>query len=259
MHPALVLHIPHSSTCIPADFRSSLALSDTELSRELLAMTDWFTDELFELSGAIRIVFPISRLVLDPERFLDDEKEPMARRGMGVIYSRTSSGRPLRREPTLAHRKHLIERFYIPHHRTLTEAVDRALTSHGHVLLLDCHSFPSVPLPNEVDQSSERPQMCLGTDPFHTPGWLLAAARKAFESSHLSVAVNRPFSGALVPTSHHGQDNRVLALMIEVNRSTYMEESDVRPRETFDAMRTLLQDVAIELLVAFSLHANPDK
>ena len=222
-------------------------------------MTDWFTDELFELPGAIRIVFPISRLVLDPERFLDDEKEPMARRGMGVIYSRTSSGRPIRREPTLTQRKNLIERFYTPHHRTLTEAVDRALTSHGHALLLDCHSFPSAPLPYEVDQSSERPQVCLGTDPFHTPGWLLDTAREAFESRHLSVAVNRPFSGALVPTRHHGQDNRVIALMIEVNRSTYMEELEVRPRETFGAMRTLLQEVAIELLAACRLHNNPDE
>jgi N-formylglutamate deformylase len=42
----------------------------------------------------------VSRLVVDPERFTDDAREPMARKGMGVIYTRTASGEPLRRPPS---------------------------------------------------------------------------------------------------------------------------------------------------------------
>ncbi len=221
-------------------------------------MTDWFTEQLFQVEGAARVVFPISRLVVDPERFLDKAREAMSRAGMGVIYTRTSGGLSLRQEPTHEQRSELIERFYVPHHRTLAEAVNLALSRHGHALLLDCHSFPSVPLPYELDRSLERPQVCLGTDPFHTPSWLLNAAREAFESRHLSVAVNKPFSGALVPASHHGQDERVLALMIEVNRSLYMEESEVCPSEDFNGMRTLLQEAVLELLAVCRQHFKSD-
>ena len=53
-------------------------------------MTDHFTDELFAgSSGTARVVYPVSRLVVDPERFVDDAQETMVSRGMGVIYTKT--------------------------------------------------------------------------------------------------------------------------------------------------------------------------
>ena len=38
-------------------------------------------------------MFPVSRLVVDPERFIAD---PMECVGMGVVYTRTSNGEVLR-------------------------------------------------------------------------------------------------------------------------------------------------------------------
>ena len=43
----IIVHIPHSSTCIPARYRHEICLDDAELTAELLAMTDRFTDQLF--------------------------------------------------------------------------------------------------------------------------------------------------------------------------------------------------------------------
>lgn len=92
---AVVVHIPHASTVIPPDVRDTFAVSGCELERELVLMTDWYTDELYRGLAALdaTICFPVSRLVVDPERFLDDGREPMAERGMGATYMRTSDGR----------------------------------------------------------------------------------------------------------------------------------------------------------------------
>ena len=81
-----VIHVPHASTVIPEDVRPTLSLSDDELRHELLIMTDWHTDALFTLSSdaATTVLFPVSRLVVDPERFADDDCEPMSSRGMGA-------------------------------------------------------------------------------------------------------------------------------------------------------------------------------
>lgn len=226
MEAPAVLHIPHSSSVVPADIRTSLCLSDEELERELLLMTDWYTGELFALpcEQAMPVRFPISCLVLDPERFLDDSMEIMASRGMGVIYTRTCTGGLLRNEPTPVERSGLIARFYAPHHARLSHLVDLNLKSHGHCLIIDCHSFPSRPFPYEEDQRLERPEICLGTDGFHTPNWLVDTARDIISGKGFEVAINRPFSGTLVPTKHLRKEPAVLSIMIEINRGLYMND-----------------------------------
>ena len=224
--PAVVVHIPHASRVVPSDVAADLILDPDELERELLAMADHDTDELFALpsSLATTITFPVSRLVVDPERFDDDEREPMARKGMGVVYTRTSSGHPLRRVLAEAERRRLLERFYRPHHAAMTATVEMALAAHGTCLLLDGHSFPTVAWPYEDDQDTDRPDICIGTDESHTPAWLRDIAVRAFEEAGWSVAVDRPFVGALVPMRFYRKDLRVRAVMVEVRRGLYMDE-----------------------------------
>jgi N-formylglutamate amidohydrolase len=84
-----VLHLPHTSQEIPREERRAILLDEETLDRELLRMTDAWTDQLFPTTAAerARVVFPVSRLVCDVERFPDDEREPMAARGMGAVYT----------------------------------------------------------------------------------------------------------------------------------------------------------------------------
>ena len=191
--PSVILHVPHSSAEVPADVRPQLLLEDDDLARELRLMTDWHTDELFALPPdvAVTVRFPLSRLVVDPERFEDPEAERMEAVGMGAVYTKTSQRLPLRDEAEAAReREALLARYYRPHHAALEAATAAALAAHGCCLIIDCHSFPSRPLPYEFKVSADRwkvihrPAVCIGTDatlpphaPFahagmHTPPWL---------------------------------------------------------------------------------------
>src|ERR1035441_5275352 len=128
---------------------------------------------------------------------MDDGREPMAQKGMGVIYTRTASGHPLRRPPSDDERQRLLARFYDPHEAALTTAVEAALAAHGTCLLIDGHSFPTRPLPYEDDQDADRPDLCIGPAGSHTPAWLRDTAVRTFEGLGWRLAVDRPFSGAL--------------------------------------------------------------
>jgi N-formylglutamate amidohydrolase len=213
---------------IPEDLRPRILFSSQELEQELLPMTDRYTDQIFALppEEAATILFPVSRLILDPERFIDDAQEPMAAVGMGVIYTRGSRGQTLREPPSHEERSELLARFYAPHHEALSNAIEAAVSAWGHCLVIDCHSFPSRPLPYEPDQRPDRPDICLGTDAFHTPKWLAEIAEAVFGDDGFHVALNRPYAGALVPASHYHRDHRVLAIMVEVNRALYMDETN---------------------------------
>jgi N-formylglutamate amidohydrolase len=252
--PVSVIHIPHASTHVPASARSSIALSEEELQHELLTMTDHFTDELFQVSEnlAEAVTFPVSRLVVDPERFVNDSNEPMAAKGMGVIYTLTSSGQPLRKAPSMKERDDLLSMYYFPHHLRLAQEVDAALARHDRCLIVDAHSFPARPLPYETDQHPDRCDICVGTDPFHTPQWLADFTVDAFRNRGYRVEVNRPFAGSLVPAKHYKRDNRVLSIMIEVNRSLYMDEVSGERLAAFDAVASNLQQVLLTLIAAMS-------
>jgi len=219
----MILHIPHASTLIPDEQRSTLLLSDADLERELLCMTDRHTDLLFRHPDAIVVCFPLSRLVVDVERFPDDGEEPMAEKGMGRFYSLTSDGKPLRK-PLGWEEESRRCAWYERHHHALSRAVEKELEASGRALIVDCHSFPDLPLPCDIDQSRPRPEICIGTDPFHTPAWIADFLEKAFMELGYEVERNRPFAGAIVPLKTYRIEPRVWSVMIEINRRLYMDE-----------------------------------
>jgi N-formylglutamate amidohydrolase len=248
----LVANVPHSSAFIPGDARDPFALSDAELEAEILRMTDWYVHELFlpvVQLGGVMVRYDVSRLVVDPERFEDDAEEVMATKGQGVIYTHDSHGNRLRTsDPSKAEREALLERFYRPYHRAAEDEVTQMLERFGRCLILDCHSFPLKPLPYEFDQDPDRPDICLGTDSFHTPDSLLEQVELSLKKHHLSTARNRPFAGTYVPLAFHQKDQRVWSIMLEVNRKLYMSENAGDKlgcfEETEDAITSVVRTLA---------------
>ena len=239
----IVAHVPHAATLIPASIRAEILLDDDSLAQELIRLTDWHTDELFSWMGELggpMLVNRLSRLVFDPERFVDDADEPMATIGQGAVYSRTTDGRRMR-ILTDDDRARRIEEFYDPYHAALTGLVTETLERFGRCLIIDCHSFSSDPLPSEPDQAPDRPDICIGTDSFHTPPALAEHLRRAFAAEAFRVRLDSPFAGALVPLAYYRRDNRVASLMIEVRRGLYCDEATGDPASSFASVRERLE------------------
>ncbi|MGW4567613.1 N-formylglutamate amidohydrolase [Streptomyces sp. NPDC004561] len=222
----VLLHVPHSARVIPADVRTGIVLDDDGLERELDHITDAHTAELAERAAALARVTPwrfvnrLSRLVVDPERF-PDEREEMLAVGMGAVYTRTTHRGELR--PADTDPGPLLERYFRPYARAMSEAVADRLAATGRAVVIDVHSYPARPLPYELHGTGPRPPVCLGTDAFHTPPELAGAAREAFADCG-ETGLDTPFSGAYVPLEYYGADARVGALMVEIRRDTYMTE-----------------------------------
>ncbi|MBO4903047.1 MAG: N-formylglutamate amidohydrolase [Lachnospiraceae bacterium] len=238
----VIIHVPHASTLIPKEERRHFVTC--ELERELAVMTDHYCDDLYD-TGAEMVRFPISRLICDPERFRDDADESMSEVGMGAVYTKCSDGTPLK-NVTKRHREEILRTYYDVHHKRLEDAVLRKLEECGTCLILDGHSFYEKALPYEPDQRQMRPEICIGTDEVHTPKPLADMLCAYFLHKGYTVAVNRPFAGAIVPLRFYRTDPRVHAVMIEVNRGLYMDH-DLRKTEGYERVRQDLAE-AVEML-----------
>jgi N-formylglutamate amidohydrolase len=247
----IVCNIPHAGLSVPTQCKESFTLSEEKLTHEVSYMADMYTDELYgELAHVASFIKPtISRVVVDVERFENEDEEPMARVGMSAFYTKTSGGELLR-TINQAQRKEL-ETIYHEYHETFTTLVEKTLASQGRAIIVDCHSFPSVPRVYEPDQELFRPDICIGTDSYHTPQELTDFLVSHFTNAGYSVKINSPFAGTIVPMSHYHKDGRVVSVMIEVNRKLYMNEETFERSEDFSSTARTISRCVISALNQF--------
>lgn len=235
----LILHIPHSSTIIP--LKDGYCVSDEMLNLEILKLTDWYTDDLFENETDTSIIAPFSRIFCDTERFSDDIQEIMAQYGMGVLYEKTDSNESLRNlTPEL--RKHILDNYYWKHHNHLTESVAIQLKQWGNATIVDCHSFPNKPLNRALDQEPNRPDFNIGTDSFHTPQKLVDESISFFESKGFTLGVDKPYSGSIVPLQYYNKNKKIQSIMLEINRRLYLNEPSNEKSIRYPEIKRLVQE-----------------
>jgi len=218
----IILHIPHSSPSIP--FFEGFVVGRQAVNNEINILTDWFTDQLFNLPYP-KIVTPFSRVFCDVERFEDDSLEVMSLKGMGMCYTHMDNGETMRDvSPYLKER--IKTEFYLPHHLALEELTTDLLQKYEQVIIIDCHSFPDMPLNRDLNKELPRPDFCLGIDELQTPKKLHAVVRNLLMSLGYKVLINNPYSGTMIPLKYYKKNKNVTGLMIEVNRKHYMTTSN---------------------------------
>ncbi len=215
--PNLIIHVPHASLIIPAEAKSQYLLSDEQLASEVAESADLWTDELASAAfpEATIIEAKVSRVVLDVERYADDELEVMASTGRGMIYTHTHDGHRMRKDLSPESRLDLKKRFYDPHWDTL-----RTAAKSGY--LIDFHSYPLSPWAVEKDHDAPRPEIDLGySDGVTTDAWL-ASLKAHFEAFGYEVGLNTPYAGVI-------DVGALDAVMLEIRRdlmSTWKEGRD---------------------------------
>ena len=247
----IVCSVPHSGTDVPGDFIRDFVLSEEELRFEVNYMADSYTDSLYSellyISSFIKST--ISRIVVDIERFENEIDEPMSKVGMSAFYTQTSKGGALRSIP--AEKREVLKKIYDEYHDAFTQLVGFSLTKNNRAIIVDCHSFPSVPREYEPERGDNRPDICIGSDEYHTPKELVAILKSNFEELGYSVKINSPFAGTIVPLKYYQKDERVSSVMIEVNRKLYMNEETFQKLKTFSETGKAISRCTIKSLNQF--------
>jgi N-formylglutamate amidohydrolase len=229
----IICNVPHSGVTIPEEFKSDFVLNQEDLEKEVLYMADNYTNYLYSelLYISSYIISKISRIVLDIERFENDDDEPMSKVGMPALNTRTRSGALLRN--ISINSRGILENTYKEYHKSFTNLVEFSLEKNNKAIIVDCHSFPSTPRVYEPEQDKNRPDICIGVDEYHTPQELIDILKHNFEAVGLRVQINTPFAGSIVPIEYYKKDKRVVSVMIEVNRSLYMNEETFQKNANF--------------------------
>ena len=226
MKSKIILHVPHSSPIIPS--MEGYVVDKHFLEKEVMKLTDWYTDDLFYSDEDEIIKAEFSRVFCDPERFTNDAEEVMHQYGMGVLYELSDDGHMMR-EVTPELKEKVLNGYYEKHHSALNAAVNKQLSSNGKALIIDCHSYPSIPMKRDLDKQPNRPDFNIGTDAFHTPQHLIDVSIAYFANAGYTLGVNYPYKGALVPMEHYKKNSQVQSIMLEINRALYLNEpSNIR-------------------------------
>ena len=236
----LLLHVPHSSTSFPVE--SKVCFDDLDDEERLLI--DYYTDELFipEQTGEKidAIVFPYCRLFCDVERLVND---PLEKDGLGISYSRWVDedrySKTLRSFSSMSSAFKLYSDFH-------TEASLKLIEARGNILLIDCHSFSSVP--NLLNSNPPDIDICIGynDDETRPNKVVIGNIVQYFKSLGYKVGINTPFSNSKtfsVPSKYH-------SVMIEINKRLYMDERTLMKNKEFEKLRKEIQ--ALYSLLLFS-------
>lgn len=240
----IIINIPHSS--VKLAFEHLFVCSQEDASREAYKLADLYTDEMVQDNPEYKKVqAPISRLVVDTERFVEDKDEPASKYGMGVIYTHSCSGNIIKQIPNQKDRSELLDKYYYPHHKLLESYTEESLAAHKKAVIIDLHSYPAtfrIGL-----QTEKQPDICIGFDSFHYDETIYQKIVDFCKRNNWTYGINEPFAGSIVPIKYYQKERNVISFMLEIKRSLYMDEQTYQKKAEFNhlcaELNKLLADI----------------
>src|SRR6201991_2070374 len=260
----IIFNFPHSRSVYPEEFLSASRVDVGALRRS----EDSFMDELIGgLSDrgfpTVRVNFPRSYVdvnrepyELDPRMFAGrlpsfaNTRSMRVAGGLGTIPRVVGDGQEIYRERLLVDDAlSRIETLYKPYPRALRRLISRVHQAFGTVVVVDCHSMPSIGVSRDEPR---RPDVVIG-DRYGTScaPLLPDMVEQTMRALGYSTGRNKPYAGGFI-TEHYGNPASGLhTVQIELNRSVYMDE---RRRERGPRFEQVAKDFA---LLADALAAIP--
>ena len=251
----VIFNSPHSGSVYPAEFLNASRIDLPTLRRS----EDSFMDELIADLAArgfpvVRVNFPRSYVdvnrepyELDPRMFFGrlpsfaNTRSMRVAGGLGTIPRVVGDGQEIYRERlAVDDALRRIETLYKPYHRALRRLINRVHQSFGAVVVVDCHSMPSIGVSRDEPR---RPDMVIG-DRYGTScaPTLPDTVEETMGRLGYSIGRNKPYAGGFI-TEHYGNPASGLhAVQLEFNRAIYMDE---RRREKSARFAQVAADFAI--------------
>src|SRR6202043_1334268 len=261
----IIFNSPHSGSVYPDEFLNASRIDLPALRRSEESFMDELIAGLSERGfPTVRVHFPRSYVdvnrepyELDPRMFsgrlpsFANTRSMRVAGGLGTIPRVVGDGQEIYRErlsvdDALAR----IEALYTPYPRSLRRMINKAHEAFGTVVVVDCHSMPSIGVARDEPR---RPDVVIG-DRYGTSAAPLLPDMVEATMSRLgySVGRNKPYAGGFI-TEHYGNPASGLhTIQLELNRAIYMDE---RRRERSARFAQVTRDFAIlaEALAAVPL------
>src|ERR1700749_4066240 len=233
----IIFNSPHSGSVYPEDFLNASRIDLPTPRRS----EDSFMDEL--IAGLSARGFPVVRVNF-PRSYVDVNREPYeldprmfsgrlrsfantrsmrVAGGLGTIPRVVGDGQEIYGEriavdDALAR----IEQLYKPYHRAPRPLINKAHRAFGTVIVVDCHSMPSVGVSREEPR---RPDVVIGDRYGTSCAPILAdTVEEAMRGLGYSVGRNKPYAGGFI-TEHYGNPASGLhTIQLELNRAVHMDE-----------------------------------
>ncbi|WP_083734283.1 N-formylglutamate amidohydrolase [Sphingopyxis sp. KK2] len=171
------------------------------------------------------------------------------RAGLGVVPTRLADVGPLWKRPidraSLAWR---LDSLHRPFHDALADALERTRKRHGHAILIDLHSMPSIP----AGQAGHGARIVIG-DRFGdtTDSWLVDTVVAAAERLDVPVSRNQPYAGGHIVRTHGRPDRGVHAVQIEIDRSLYLRRDRTPDHDRLGPLSDWFHDLLGEVARAW--------
>ncbi|MDO5569620.1 MAG: N-formylglutamate amidohydrolase [bacterium] len=235
----IIIHIPHSSSKVPLILKKQIKDKNTFII-EKKKLTDWYIDKLYKKCNTNKLIFKYTRFFCDVERFKDEKKEPMASKGMGVIYD-TFSNKTKFLNPS-AEYKEKVYKIYDKHHKKFDNLVCKILKKYNKCLIIDAHSFAEESVLT-INGAINTPDICIGIDKDFEDKKITKLVVNHFKKNNFSIMINYPYVGSIVPNKYYKlKDKRVKTIMIEINKRVYMNNGKI-DKDRFIHLKTVITEL----------------
>ncbi len=251
----VVFNSPHSGRCYPFSFLASSRLDHNRIRISEDAYVDRLFDDVVEQGAPLMLAhFPRAYIDLNREPYELDPRMFTGRlptfanvrsvrvaSGLGTIPKVVAEAEDIYAYPLpIEEAIDRINTLYKPYHARLRRLLAEVHVAHGAVLLVDCHSMPSVIRGQDPNTKCD---IALG-DRFGTscPSAIVQQAGRLLRAMGYSVGLNKPYAGGFI-TEHYGRPSRGLyALQLEISRGLYLNEKSL---ELTSGFLTLKRDLAL--------------